>query len=76
MQAATFYLHIEEYDKARDLVTEVLERERENVSAQALRGWIDLLCGREAMLNKSIGYFEGAERGAAPWVAPPAKDSA
>ena len=64
MQAATFYLHIEEYDKARDLVTEVLERERENVSAQALRGWIDLLCGREAMLNKSIGYFEGAERGA------------
>jgi tetratricopeptide repeat protein 21B len=62
MQAATFYCHVGEYDKARELVTEVLEREQQNVAAQTLRGWIDLLCGREAMLNKSIGYFEGAER--------------
>ena len=61
MQAATFYCHIGEFDKARDLVSEVLEREQQNVAAQTLRGWIDLLCGREAMLNKSLQYFQGAE---------------
>ena len=61
MQAATFYCHIGEFDKARDLVSEVLEREQQNVAAQTLRGWVDLLCGREAMLNKSLQYFQGAE---------------
>ena len=60
MQAATFYCHIGEFDKARDLVSEVLEREQQNVAAQTLRGWVDLLCGREAMGASAVGWRRAA----------------
>ena len=64
MQASTFYCHVGEFDKARDLVDIILEREANNAQAQALRGWVDLLCGREAMANKSKRFFEAAKSSA------------
>ena len=64
LQASTFYCHAGEFDKARELVDIILEREASNAQAQALRGWIDLLCGREAMANKSKRYFEAAKNSA------------
>ena len=60
LQAASFYCHVGQFNDARDLVNNVLEREQNNQAAQNLRGWVDLLCGREAMANKSIRYFESA----------------
>jgi len=60
IQAAYFCWHTKRHDKARDYVSKALEMAPSNVTAQILRGWIDLTCGKDALASKSIVLFEGA----------------
>lgn len=55
-----FYLHTKQYDKARDMVKKAETMQPTSVPAMVLHGWVDLLCGRESIANKSHRFFEDA----------------
>lgn len=62
MYTACFYWHVGEDHQAREHVSLVLQRSPsfrdDYLSAQALRGWIDLTCSREIHASKSVAYFD------------------
>ena len=58
--AATFLFHTKEWNKARELARKILDVQAASTQAQALHGWVDLMCGRETLANKSIKFFEAA----------------
>lgn len=47
-------------DKSREYVERLLKMVPESKAALSLRGWIDMTCGREGLVKKSIKYFEEA----------------
>ncbi len=55
----------ERYDKAREYVDRMLKLSPSSKDGLTLRGWIDLSCGRESLMKRSIKYFDDALEG---WV--------
>ena len=60
MLAAYFHWHNGDYEKAREYAKYVMDSQPQFAGAQILVGWIDLGSGREAMMRKSITYFDKA----------------
>lgn len=60
MTAGQFHLLNEEYDKAREYVKKVLESQPNYTPALVLLGWVELLCGKEAVVAKSTQHFDKA----------------
>eukprot|EP00696_Hemimastix_kukwesjijk_P007155 gnl/Hemi2/1906_TR679_c0_g1_i1.p1 gnl/Hemi2/1906_TR679_c0_g1~~gnl/Hemi2/1906_TR679_c0_g1_i1.p1 ORF type:complete len:298 (+),score=99.16 gnl/Hemi2/1906_TR679_c0_g1_i1:70-963(+) len=55
--ASMFLMHTGEYTTARNYASKVLEIQPNSTAAAVTRGWIDLLCGREAQSSKADQYF-------------------
>ncbi|KAH3767764.1 tetratricopeptide repeat protein 21B [Pelomyxa schiedti] len=58
--AAYFFLYTKQYDKARDMVKKAESMQPGSVQGLVIHGWVDLLCGREAIANKSHRFFDEA----------------
>ncbi len=50
-------------DKAREYIDKLLKIAPNSVEGLALRGWIDLTSGREALVKKSMSFFDKALAG-------------
>jgi tetratricopeptide (TPR) repeat protein len=61
--AGQFLWHIGRHDKAREYVDRMLKMSPGNPEGLALRGWIDLTCGRDSYIKKSGKLFEEALAG-------------
>lgn len=58
-----FLLLCGRHDKAREYVDRMLKMSASSIEGLALKGWIDLTCGREMVAKKSIKFFEEALAG-------------
>ncbi len=50
-------------DKSREYVDKLLKIAPTSAEGLALKGWIDLTSGREALVKKSINFFDKALAG-------------
>ncbi|CAH1774388.1 unnamed protein product [Owenia fusiformis] len=57
---ALFLFHSGRHDKAREYVDRSLKQNPQSKEALTLRGWIDLLCGRDSYAKKAAKYFDDA----------------
>lgn len=48
------------HDKAREYVDRMLKISPGSKEGLCLKGWIDLTCGRDSVVKRSIKYFEDA----------------
>ena len=48
------------HDKSREYVDRMLKMAPTSREGLALRGWIDLTCGREMLTKRAIKYFDEA----------------
>ena len=58
--AALFLWLSGRHDKSREYADRLLKMAPSSIVGLSLRGWIDLTCGRETLVKKSIKYFEEA----------------
>ncbi|KXJ11499.1 tetratricopeptide repeat protein 21B [Exaiptasia diaphana] len=58
-----FLWHSGKVDKSREYVDRMIKMSPNNKAGLILRGWIDLSCGREAFVKKSIKFFDEALSG-------------
>lgn len=58
INAATFFLHVNELKKASQTVQKVIESNSSNLNAIALKGWIYLNAPKEDYVNKSVQIFD------------------
>lgn len=58
--AAQYHWFRGEQDKAREYVKFVIEHQQAYLPAYVVLGWIDVTCGRQALVKSSIDNFEKA----------------
>ncbi|KAK2186994.1 hypothetical protein NP493_181g04009 [Ridgeia piscesae] len=58
--AGLFLFHIGKYDKAREYVDRMLKMSPASKQGLALKGWLEMSCGREVNLKKAVRYFDEA----------------
>eukprot|EP00742_Colponemidia_sp_Colp-10_P005614 GILJ01006001.1.p1 GENE.GILJ01006001.1~~GILJ01006001.1.p1 ORF type:complete len:1335 (+),score=250.67 GILJ01006001.1:335-4006(+) len=63
--AAAFYWHTDDSKNARRLSQQCLDANGNNVTALAIRGWVDLTCGKETLAAKANQYFDAVLNDAA-----------
>ncbi|XP_013391055.1 tetratricopeptide repeat protein 21B [Lingula anatina] len=56
--AGLFLFHSEKYDKAREYIDRMLKINANSKEGLILKGWIDLLCGRDSYVKKAVKYFD------------------
>ncbi|EDO49516.1 predicted protein, partial [Nematostella vectensis] len=59
-----FLLHTGKVDKAREYVDRMIKMSQDTKEGLILRGWIDISCGREAFVKKSIKFFDDSLKNA------------
>uniref|UniRef100_A0A8D0L119 Tetratricopeptide repeat domain 21B n=1 Tax=Sphenodon punctatus TaxID=8508 RepID=A0A8D0L119_SPHPU len=59
-----FLWHLGRHDKAREYVDRMIKVSNGNKEGLILKGWLDLTCGKDAYVKKSVKYFdEGMQDG-------------
>ena len=48
------------HDKAREYIDRMLKLTPKSREGLTLRGWIDLTCGRDSLIKRSVKYFDDA----------------
>ena len=56
--AGLFLFHVGRHDKAKDYIDRMLKMNSTSKEGLAIKGWIELLSGKEANMKKSTKYFD------------------